>query len=228
MHSIANYLTNNNVQMGASYNVGKKAQAAVEAGYKAAAEYVNASPDEIVIGVSTTQLLRNLSYSLNFPSGSEIIISIMDHESNISPWVALAARQQLVVKWWKPKDKKNPKLEVGDLDGLLSEKTKLVALTHCSNIIGSVHDVRGIGEKVHGNGSGAVVVVDGVAFAPHRRVDVKELGVDFYVFSWYKVGRLLLFLSLRPNLRFLTSDPSTLSFVLFRFPTPHFSNVKGF
>ena len=73
-----------------------------------------------------------------------------------------------------------------DLRPLLSEKTKLVACTHTSNVLGTIHDIRAIADEVH-KISGARLCVDGVALAPHREVDVKALGADFYSFSWYKV-----------------------------------------
>ncbi|RFU27344.1 hypothetical protein B7463_g9002, partial [Scytalidium lignicola] len=184
--SISNYLSRTNVQLGATYDVGRKSSAAFKAGYDAAAKYINASPEETVFGASTTQLLRNLSFAIDFSPGDEIIISIVDHEANIAPWVGIASRQNLTVKWWIPRGKSNPKLCVEDLRHLLSERTKLVTCTHVSNILGSIHDIKGIGEAVHKN-SNALLCVDGVAFAPHRRINVKELGVDFYVFSWYKV-----------------------------------------
>jgi len=74
-----------------------------------------------------------------------------------------------------------------NLKPLLSEKTKLVTLTHASNVLGTIHDIKAITEMVH-TIPGAMVCVDSVAYAPHRRIDVKDLGVDFYCFSWYKVS----------------------------------------
>lgn len=140
-----------------------------------------------MIGSSTTQLFRNLSSALTFTAGSEIIVSSIDHEANIASWVTLAARQNLVLKWWNPTSRENPKLFASDLKGLLSDKTALVTVTHASNILGTIHDIKAIAEVVH-TIPGALLCVDAVAYAPHRQLDVKELGVDFYAFSWYKVG----------------------------------------
>ena len=140
----------------------------------------------IVIGSSTTQVFRNLSFALKFAEGDEIILSKVDHETNIDAWTGMAERQKLVVKWWAPSDLKNPKLEPKDLDALLTEKTKFVACTHASNVLGTIHDVKGIAQKVH-TIPGALFCVDGVAYAPHRQIDVKDLEIDFYAFSWYKV-----------------------------------------
>ncbi|KAH0491257.1 hypothetical protein TgHK011_002694 [Trichoderma gracile] len=183
--SIKDYLSSTNVQLGASYAVGRKSTSAYKAGYQAAAKYINADPDEIVFGPSTTQLLRNLSYALKFRPGDEIVVSRIDHEANIAPWVDLAERQNLVLKWWKPEPGPDPQLTADTLTRLISEKTRLVTCTHASNILGTITDVRAIADVAHT--VGALVCVDGVAYAPHRPIDVKAFGVDFYCFSWYKV-----------------------------------------
>lgn len=183
--SIRDYLSNNNVQLGASYAIGQKSTAANVRAFADAAAFIHANPDEVAFGSSSTQLLRNLSQTLRFRPGDELVVSAIDHEANIAPWVDLAERQQLVLKWWKPADTINPELKASDLAALLSPRTRLVTCTHASNILGNVTDVRAISDAAHQ--VGALVCVDGVAYAPHRPVDVKALGVDFYVFSWYKV-----------------------------------------
>jgi selenocysteine lyase/cysteine desulfurase len=186
--SIKDYLLNTNVQLGATYATGKKSTARYAEGYAAAAEYINASSDEIVIGSSTTQLFRNLSYTLSFAPGDEVVISAVDHEANIASWLDLAKRQGLTVKWWKPAvSNNNPKLMPDNLRPLLSDRTRLVSLTHASNILGTIHDVKAIASLVHGVNPTALVCVDAVAYAPHRQIDVRDLGVDAYCFSWYKV-----------------------------------------
>jgi selenocysteine lyase/cysteine desulfurase len=139
-----------------------------------------------VFGASTTQLFRNVSCALHFDAGDEIVVSSIDHEANIAPWVDLAERQGLTVKWWTP-TREDVRLRAEDVVGLLSERTRLVTCTHASNILGTIHDVRAIADVVHNTAPRALVCVDGVAFAPHRPIDVKALGVDLYAFSWYKV-----------------------------------------
>ena len=147
-----------------------------------------------MIGPSTTQLFSNLSLILNLPAGSELIISSLDHEANISPWVRLAKLHDYEIKWWPAApaspthESPSPKLTAENLKPLLSEKTALVTCTHTSNVLGTIHDVKEIADTVH-TIPGAKLCVDGVALAPHREVDVKALGVDFYAFSWYKVSR---------------------------------------
>ncbi|KAF5624635.1 selenocysteine lyase [Fusarium tjaetaba] len=185
--SIRDYLITSNVQMGASYGVGKLSASKVNKGYEAAARYINALPDEIVYGASSTQLLRNLALGLTFAQGDEIIVSTLDHEANIAPWLDLAERQGLNIKWWTPEGQgNNPKLTVESLKPLLSDRTRFLALTHCTNLLGSIHDVKAIAAAAH-EYPDVFVCVDGVAYAPHRPIDVNDLGVDFYCLSWYKV-----------------------------------------
>ncbi|KAI1083323.1 pyridoxal phosphate-dependent transferase [Whalleya microplaca] len=168
IESIRDYLSKTNVQLGATYKTGK------------------ISNSKTVFGPSTTQLFRNLSYTLEFKEGDEIIVSSIDHEADIAPWVDLAHRQKLTLKWWTPAPSTNPKLLVEDLQGLLSPRTRLVTCTHASNILGTITDIPAVAAAVHGV-PGALLCVDAVAYAPHRALDVKALGVDFYSFSWYKV-----------------------------------------
>jgi selenocysteine lyase/cysteine desulfurase len=127
----------------------------------------------------------NLGSSLKFPEGSEIILSKMEHETNVKPWLFMAERLNLTVKWWASSKEDGLKLTAENLKPLLSDKVKFVACTHVSNILGTIHDVKSIAEAVHS--VGALFCVDGVSYAPHRAVDVKAFGVDFYSFSWYKV-----------------------------------------
>jgi len=104
--------------------------------------------------------------------------------------VALASRLNLTIKWWTPSKSSNPKLLVEDLKKLLSDKTLMVTCTHASNILGTITDIKAVCDVVHEIVPGAFVCVDGVAYAPHREIDVKALGVDFYCFSWYKVVQI--------------------------------------
>ena len=122
--------------------------------------------------------------------GNEIVVSKIDHESNIDPWTDMARRQGLYIRWWEPTDKKNPKLDIQDLKPLLGVRTRLVACTYSSNVLGTINDIRKIADTVHSL-TNAVLVVDAVAYAPHRQIDVKAAGVDYLSFSWYKVGALL-------------------------------------
>lgn len=185
---IHDYLISHNVQLGGLYSLSTSSGAAVSAGLAAGAAYINAaSPDEVVFGPSTTQLFTNLSLALQCAPGDELVVSEADHEANIAPWHRLAALRGLTVVPWRVRES-DAALHLDDLASLLNDKTQLVTVTHCSNLLGAIHPIREIGSLVRERTRGkAQVCVDGVAFAPHRQVDVAALGVDFYCFSWYKV-----------------------------------------
>jgi cysteine desulfurase family protein (TIGR01976 family) len=183
---INEFLYGSNVQLGASYAVSQQATERVEAGNRAMATLINAAdPAEVILGPSTSALLRMLAQCLGqtLEPGDEIIVTNADHEANISPWMELG-RQGVAIKIWRV----NPttvELDLADLEALLTPRTRLVAMTHTSNVLGSIQPVRAIADLVHSQG--ALLCVDGVAFAPHRRIDVQALDVDFYTFSLYKV-----------------------------------------
>lgn len=182
---INTFLYDNNVQIGGSYEVSQAAAKALYEARTAAMHLVNASrPEEIVFGNSTTALLQNLARAMmsQLAPGDEIIITIADHESNIGPWDRLRDAG-IIIKTW-PLNKDTYTLDLLDLEPLMSARTKLVCVTHVSNILGSINPVREIADFVHARG--ARICVDAVAFAPHRAVDVQAFDVDYYVFSLYK------------------------------------------
>ena len=189
IESITQYLSSTNVQLGASYPISQKSTSLFSAGHEAGAKYINATPDEVVFGPSTTQAFRNLSIALKIEPGSEIVLSNLDHEANLAPWVQLAEWKGLTIKWWIPtkNTKSNPRLEPDDLKKLLSPKTRLVCCTHTSNILGTITDLAALSKVIHETNPDTLFCVDAVAYAPHAPVDVKAFGVDFYSFSWYKV-----------------------------------------
>jgi len=185
---ITTYLSSTNVQLGASYPIGQASTKLVDEGCQSVAKYINASPEEVVLGPSTTQLFRNLSISLYdyITPDSEIIASKLDHEANIASWVQLAKDRGATLKWYEPEDKTNPQIDCDVLRKLMTSKTKLFACTQTSNILGTINDVKAIAKTVH-EVPGALFCVDAVAYAPHRAIDVRDWGVDFYSFSWYKL-----------------------------------------
>lgn len=183
---IADYLRTTNVQMGASYAVSERAGARMQEAQQRMAAFVNASrPDEVVMGPTSTQLVQVLARGMahQFAPGDEVVVTRADHESNIGAWVGLEA-VGAVPRFWEF-DPVTRRLELDGLDRVMSPRTKLVAFTHASNIFGTIHPVAEITRFVHERG--AKVCVDGVAYAPHRLVDVEALDVDFYVLSLYKV-----------------------------------------
>lgn len=183
---IHEYLLTSDVQLGASYEISQLAGQRVKAGARVAAQLVNAEDEcEVILGSSTTMLMKLLSLSLveTFKPGDEIIVTNCDHEANIGPWRNLEKRG-MVIKTWRL-NSETLELHLEDLAGLMTEKTRLVALTHASNILGTINPIKEIASFVHKRG--AMICVDGVAYAPHALPDVRQLDVDFYAFSFYKV-----------------------------------------
>ncbi|MDR6100889.1 cysteine desulfurase family protein (TIGR01976 family) [Agrobacterium larrymoorei] len=182
---INSFLIERNVQIGGSYEVSQKAAEALYEARTAAMHLVNAKrPEEIIFGNSTTALLQNLARAMQsqLSPGDEIIVTVSDHESNIGPWDRLKSAG-IIIKFW-PLNKETLTLDLADLQPLMSERTRLVCVTHVSNILGSINPVREIADFVHAHD--ARLCVDAVAYAPHRLVDVQEFDADYYVFSLYK------------------------------------------
>ena len=183
---VRDYLLTSSVQLGASYAQSQDAGVRVLAARRAVAELINAPHDEeVVMGGATTALMFMLTQALlpGVKPGDEIIVTNTDHEANIGGWMRLAAAGA-VVKVWEV----NPatlELDLSALDRLLSPRTTWVAMTHASNILGTVNPVAEVARRVHA--VGGRLCVDAVAYAPHRLVDVQASGADAYVFSFYKV-----------------------------------------
>jgi cysteine desulfurase family protein (TIGR01976 family) len=184
--NIQDYLINNNVQLGASYEISAAAGEKLKLVTKQLANLINAeNTEEVIVGPSTSMLLRILSICLSrqWQPGDEVIVTNSDHEANVSCWTDLKEKG-IVIKIWKV----NPQtleFDLEDLQKLLSSKTKLLAMVHASNILGTINPISEIAKIIHD--AGALICVDGVAYAPHRLIDVQAFGVDFYVFSTYKV-----------------------------------------
>ena len=181
---VSTYMRSHAVQLGASYELSERATAQVALGHRAAERLVNALPGEVVLGASTTANFQLLARSLRprFETGDEIVVTDLDHESNIGPWRALEAEGLRIREWrFRPE---SAALHADDLDALLGPRTRLVCFTHCANVVGTIHDAAGFIRQIHA--AGALACVDGVAYAPHRRVDVKALDADFYGVSLYK------------------------------------------
>ena len=149
------------------------------------AEWLNVATDEVHFGPSTSQNTYVVAQALrqHLKPGDEIIVTNQDHEANVGVWRRLEA-EGMVIREWQV-DPETAELNPAELDNLLNDRTKVVAFTHCSNIVGSVHPVREWTDRVHA--AGAIAIVDGVSYAGHGLPDVGELGADIYLFSLYKV-----------------------------------------
>lgn len=174
----------NKVQPYYPYPASMLAGKVMDESYKRMAEYLNVEASEIHFGPSTTQNVYVLANAMRpmWKDGDEIIVSCQDHEANAGAWRRLADRGIRIVEWHV--DQESGLLNLNDLDGLFSERTRMVAFPHCSNVIGHVNPVKEISQRAHAGG--ALCVVDGVAYAPHGLPDIKALGADIYLFSLYK------------------------------------------
>ncbi len=182
---VTQYMRETQVQPGAGYEASAKAAERMATGQRLMAEMVGARVEEVIIGPSTTMNVYVLANALSgiLKPGDEIIVTNLDHEANIGAWLRLADRGFTVREW--ALDPETETLETETLKGLLSDKTRLVCCSHCSNVLGAINNIEAITRMVHD--AGAMVCIDGVAYAPHRALDVKALDVDFYVLSLYKL-----------------------------------------
>jgi len=181
---LSNFMTSTKVQPYGEYNTSKIAGKNMDRAIELFAKMINAKKDEIIIGGSTTMNMYVLSNAMKkiLKPGDEVIVTNQDHEANIGAWRKLKNHGAVIKEWKINSD--NAELEIDKLKLLLSKKTKIVAVTHCSNIVGSINDLKTISNLVHK--FNAYIVADGVSYAPHGFPDVKDLDVDFYAFSLYK------------------------------------------
>ena len=199
--AIANAITQASSNRGTTTASEQNAEDAVIGYRNAVADLLNADPKGVVYGRSWTQLTYDFSRSISksWSSGDEIIISRLDHDSNIRPWLQAAANRGVVVKWAEI-DKESGELPVSAVTSLLSSKTKFVAVTGASNTLGTKPDIYAIGRAV--KDAGALFLVDGVHLTPHAVIDFKAMPVDFYGFSSYKI--------LGPHCSSFVADPALL------------------
>ena len=170
----------------AIYNLGDKSTRLYEDSRKKVSQFINAnSPKEVIFTSGATESLNLLAYSLSHDlnEGDEILITEMEHHSNIVPW-------QLIAKKTKAKIRSIPLLENGELDlsesdSLFNQKTKIVSVTHMSNVLGTINPLKRLSDLAHK--IGAKFIVDGAQGVPHMKVDLKQIDCDFYVFSGHKM-----------------------------------------
>jgi cysteine desulfurase family protein (TIGR01976 family) len=179
------YMRECQVQPAWTFAPSADAAARIAEGKRTMAAIINAEPDEIIVGPSTTMNVYLMAQAIRhwFEPGDELIVTEQDHEANVGSWRRLAEFGVTIREWQI--DRRTGALEMSGLDALIGPRTRHVAMTHCSNVIGIVHDIPAVAAKVHA--VGATLMVDGVAFAPHFAIDVKALDVDFYAFSAYKL-----------------------------------------
>ena len=184
--AVTHYYTTMNANHGGAFPTSRASDAMVEATRERLATFLNApSPKEIVIGPNMTTLNFALSRALaqTLQPGDEILLTHMDHDANVSPWLRIAQDRGLVVRWVDILTD-DCTLDMNSLEVMLSEKTRIVATVHASNAVGTINPVRAIADMAHA--AGAIYVVDAVQSAPHILLDVQAIGCDFLLCSSYK------------------------------------------
>jgi cysteine desulfurase / selenocysteine lyase len=178
--------TNANVHRGV-YKLSEEATFAFERARGKVARFIGASSHkELIFTRNTTEAINLVARAwgdANVRAGDRILLSVMEHHSNLVPWQQLAQRTGAQLDFL-PIDEQG-RLVLEDLDALLTERTKLVALTHQSNVLGTINPVRAIAARAHD--AGALILVDGAQSVPHMPVNVQELGIDFLAFSGHKM-----------------------------------------
>jgi cysteine desulfurase/selenocysteine lyase len=172
---------NSNVHRGI-YSISEKATEKYEESRKKVSLFINSKPNEIIFTKGTTESLNLLVYSLsnNLQEGDEIVLTQMEHHSNLVPWQQIAKERNLKLKFIKVD--KEGKL---NLNGEITEKTKIVSVIHVSNVLGTINDVKSICEKARD--VGAISIVDAAQSIPRFKIDVKDIGCDFLCFSGHKM-----------------------------------------
>ena len=184
--AMAEYLTLHNANTHGFFPTSEETDATISGARDAMADLLGApSPREIVFGANMTTLTFHFARSLarEWREGDEIVVTQLDHQANVAPWRRAAEDHGLTLRV-APMDPETASLDFAALEGMITERTRLVAVGAASNALGTVTDVRRVAELARA--AGALSYVDAVAFAPHRRVDVGEIGCDFLACSAYK------------------------------------------
>jgi cysteine desulfurase family protein (TIGR01976 family) len=192
----------------------RNADAAVLGARQALGDLLGADPAGIVFGRSMTQLTMDLARTMakDWGPGDEVVVTRLDHDGNVRPWVIAAEAVGATVRW-ADFDPATAELDPATIGDLLTERTRIVAVTAASNLLGTMPDVRAIADLVHR--TDALLYVDGVHYTPHSFVDVEALGADFYACSPYKflgphcgvvAGRFEVLEKLRPDKLAPSSD----------------------
>ena len=183
---MAECLLHKSANIGGYFRTSNLAAAVADEARQAMAEFLNApSPDEIVFGQNMTSITFHLSRSIGriLEKGDEILLSRMDHDANVEPWKLMARDHGLEIRWL-PFNTETFEFDLGRLDEVISNRTRLVCVGGASNLTGTINDIRSICKKARG--VGAWTYIDAVQSAPHVVSDVQDFGCDFFVCSAYK------------------------------------------
>ncbi|MCH9694732.1 MAG: cysteine desulfurase-like protein [Gammaproteobacteria bacterium] len=179
-------LLHKSANLGGYFQSSKDADAVVQYARETMADFLNApSSDEIVFGQNMTTITMHLSRSIGklLKPGDEIVVSQMDHDANVWPWVMMAKDLDVTVRWL-PFNKDTYEFDLDEVDKVLSDRTRLLCVGGASNLTGTLNDIKAICAKARA--AGALTYIDAVQSAPHIATDVQDIGCDFFVCSAYK------------------------------------------
>jgi cysteine desulfurase/selenocysteine lyase len=185
------YRSHNAAAHRGAHQLAEEATEALESARSVVAEFLGGSVDEIVFTKHSTEALNLLAYSIgNSPAGNifhlkagdEIVVSEMEHHANLIPWQELAKRTGAILKWFEVTP--DGRLDFSDIESVITSRTKIVALTHQSNVLGTINPLDELVKRTHE--VGAIFILDACQSVPHMPVNVAELDIDFLVFSGHK------------------------------------------
>jgi cysteine desulfurase family protein (TIGR01976 family) len=183
--AVVGYYRESNANHGGTFLTSERSDAIVEDAHAAIADLLGVDADEITLGPNMTTLTFHLSRSIGaaLHAGDEIVVSGLDHQANVDPWIAAARDNELIVRTWEP-NLEDCTLRLEDLEAVINERTKLVAVGWASNAVGTINPIAEIAKRVHA--AGAWLFVDAVHAAPHLPIDARGVDADFVACSVYK------------------------------------------
>jgi cysteine desulfurase family protein (TIGR01976 family) len=183
--AISNYLRRDNANTGGAYSTSRHTDAMIAEARAAMADFLHCAADEVVFGPNMTTLTYAMSRAIgrNLKPGDEILVTRLDHDANVSPWLQVAEDRGITVRWAEIHEE-DCTLDRADLAAKINSKTKLVAAGYASNAVGTINPVKEIVRLAHA--AGALAYIDAVHYSPHGLIDVAELDCDFLVCSTYK------------------------------------------
>jgi cysteine desulfurase family protein (TIGR01976 family) len=185
IEAVARYYRESNANHGGAFPTSERSDAVVDDAHAAIADLLGVDADEITLGPNMTTLTFHISRSIaaTMRPGDEIVVTGLDHQANVDPWIAAARDAEVIVRTWEP-NLADCTLRLEDLDAVLNERTKLVAVGWASNAVGTINPVAEVAKRAHA--VGAWVYVDAVHAAPHLPLDARAVDADFVACSVYK------------------------------------------
>jgi cysteine desulfurase family protein (TIGR01976 family) len=185
LDAISDYLRHNNANTGGAYATSRRTDAMIAEARSAMADFLHCGADEVAFGPNMTTLTFAISRAIgrDLKPGDEIVVTRLDHDANVSPWLAMAEDRGITVRWAEIHDE-DCTLAMADLASKINAKTKLVAVGYASNAVGTINPVREIVKLAHA--AGALAYIDAVHYGPHGLIDVAALDCDFLACSTYK------------------------------------------